>query len=690
MNAEKFDKAINNAERADKTPASETQEIERLQQLRLQLIAANHAYYRLGHSPMSDGDFDFQLQELTTLEEKYPAYLDPNSPTQKVGDDKSHGFRKVTHKYPMLSIQNTYSMEEVAHFHGQVIDKIPEAEVEYVVELKIDGVAMSLIYENRKLMQAVTRGDGVMGDEVTENIKTIATVPHKLPSSFPAERFEVRGEIYMTRENFEHYNAYSQLHYGKEMQNPRNTASGSLKLKDPAEAAQRKLDFFAYAILNDETQGSHWENLEHLATAFPVNTHRAKAKTVEAIMAICDSLQKIRDDLPYNIDGAVIKVNGIGQQIILGRTSKSPKWVIAYKYKAEAAESILESVSFQVGRTGSVTPVANLKPVSLGGTLVKRATLHNFEEIERLGLKLHDHVWVEKGGEIIPKITAVIIEKRPTHAENIALPTHCPVCQGELVKVPEEVVLRCENLQCPAQVQRAILHFVSRGAMNIENIGPALVDTLLAKGLIKNVADLYQLKAEDLSDLDRMAEKSAQNVMSSLAQSKNNSLERLIFGLGIRHIGKTSSTLLAKKFKTLQAISEATQEQLEAVSEIGGRMAESLLNFFKDMQNQHLLKQLAELGVNTEYLSTQESQVLEGLTFVITGTLPTWSREEAKAQIEKAGGKITDAVSKKTSYLLAGEAAGSKLDKAQKLSIRILNEVELKQILMQDSALNIE
>ncbi|MDB5103609.1 MAG: ligase, NAD-dependent [Fibrobacteres bacterium] len=654
----------------------------KIQDLRSELADANDKYYRLGHSPMSDEDFDRKVKELSALEATHPEYAAAESPTVAVGSDLSEGFRKVEHKYPMLSIQNTYSEEELEDWNRQVTEKIDPAELEYVVELKIDGVAMSLVYEDRKLACAVTRGDGTVGDEVTRNVRNIESIPHRLPASFPAGRVEVRGEIYMTRQNFKTFNEYALLTYGKEQQNPRNTAAGSLKLKDPKESALRKLDFYAYAILVDKQEGTHWENLEALEKAgFPVNDKRAKVRTVAGIMEVCAGWLEIRDGLPYNIDGAVVKVNDLRHQAILGRTSKSPKWVIAYKYKTEAVETVLESVTYQVGRTGAVTPVAHLKPILLGGTIVKRATLHNFDEINRLGLKLKDHVIVEKGGEIIPKVVSVVESKRPKDAADIEPPANCPVCGSDLSRVEEEVALRCDNLQCPAQVTRSILHFVARPAMNIEHIGPALVESLLKDGLIKSVADLYFLKQEQLETLERMAEKSAANVIESIRESKIRGLDRLIQGFGIRFIGKTSSTMLARHFKTLDALRAATQEELLAIHEIGDRMAESIFKFFRNPLTDALIARLAEAGVSMEYQAAEGSDELAGKTFVLTGTLPTWSREEAKEIIEKAGGKTTDSVSKKTSFLLAGEAAGSKLEKANKLGVPVLSEEDLKKML---------
>lgn len=730
-------------------PAAPAEAIARAAELTRVLRAANDAYYR-AHAPvMSDFEFDRLLRELEDLENAHPALRTPDSPTQTVGSDLSDeaedsapqparkgrkksgdaaadaatpgGFRKITHLFPMLSIQNTYSEEEVRDFHRQVTGRIPEDELAYVCEPKIDGVAMSLVYENRALVLGVTRGDGTQGDDVTRNILTIKSIPRTLPADWPDGRVEVRGEVYMREDDFLRYNDYSLRVYGKELQNPRNTASGSLKLKDPAEAAERPLSFFAYAILLENgSDDTHWGNLDKLeAAGFPVNPLRAlvdgrgpdhdenrgegghqhkdvaasglndAAETnaeavpdaVSRVLAVCARWETLRDDLPYLIDGVVIKVSSLKQQAALGRTAKSPKWVIAYKYKTEAAETMLESVDFQVGRTGVVTPVANLRPVPLGGTVVKRATLHNFEEIARLGLQCPDVVRVEKGGEIIPKITAVVTEKRPTDSAPIVPPPACPVCGGELVKIEEEVAWRCDNLQCPAQVQRALLHFASRGAMNIEHLGPALMDALLEAGVVRDAADLYALKHEDIAGLERMAEKSAQRVLDAVAESRARGLDRLVFGLGIRFVGKTTAKVLARHFGTLAALRAASQEELEAVPEVGARIAKSLFDYFRNPQTETLLRKLEDAGLKLDYDAPAGEQPLAGQTWVITGTLPTWSRDEAREKLENAGAKVSESVSKKTTALLAGEAAGSKLDKAGKLGVPVKNEEEVRELL---------
>jgi DNA ligase (NAD+) len=491
----------------------------------------------------------------------------------------------------------------------------------------------------------------------------------------------------MTEADFLKYNEYSTRVHGKELQNPRNTASGSLKLKDAAEAAERPLSFFAYAILVEDAalraqHGSHWENLERLKRAgFPVNPLRERVRDVDAVMRVCDAWEKKRDGLPYLIDGVVIKVDSLKQRAQLGRTAKSPKCVIAYKYKAEAVETVLESVVFQVGRTGVVTPVANLKPVQLGGTTVKRATLHNFDEIERLGLRVPDVVRVEKGGEIIPKITAALPSMRPKGSKSIEPPSSCPVCGGELSKVEEGVAWRCDNLQCPAQVQRALLHFGSRGAMNIEHLGPALMDALLESGKVKDAADLYTLRVEDMEGLERMAEKSAQRVLASLEESKARGLDHLLFGLGIRFVGKTTAKALARHFGTLSRLKRASLEDFETAPDVGGRIAQSLFDYFRNPKALDLLDRLERAGLKVDYDAPTGEQPLTGQTWVITGTLPSWSRDEARETLENAGAKVSDSVSKKTTALLAGEAAGSKLVKAGKLGIPVKSEGDVRSLL---------
>lgn len=650
------------------------------------LHQANASYYQLGVSAMPDQDFDFALKELESLEIQYPQYKTANSPTLRVGSDLNTSFKKIAHKVPMLSIGNTYSEEDLRDFHRQVCEVVPEEDLEYVAELKMDGTALSIHYENDQFLYAVTRGDGNQGDEVSANVKTILDVPLKVHAPFPKGNWEVRGEVYLTHQSFQKIYEQVQIETGKALQNPRNTASGTLKLKDPKVVARRGLQFFAYNLMGDkefDETTDHFSNLKQLEKmGFQVNPHYKKIKTLEDLFTYINYWDKARFQLPYDIDGLVIKVNSLIHQKRLGRTTKSPKWVIAYKFKAESKETLLESVDFQVGRTGVVTPVANLKPVLLAGTMVKRATLHNFDEINRLGVHLGDSVYIEKGGEIIPKITGVNLSARPAHTSPILPPIHCPECSSVLVQFEGEVAYRCENLQCPAQTSRGLLHFVSRPSMNIENIGPSLIDQLIEKKLLHQVSDFYKLTLQDLASLDRMADKSAQNVLEALEKSKNQSVERLIHGLGIPFIGQTAARTLAQSFGSLEKLSQATLEELLAVQEIGEKMAQSLLRFFQNPASQELIHEFLKLGINTTYTSGKnELEGVAGKTFVLTGTLPSLSRDEAREYILAAGGKVSGSVSKKTHYVVVGEAAGSKLETAIKLGIRTLNEQELKKLL---------
>ena len=693
-------------------------------ELKKQLEEASRLYYKDGFSPMSDQDFDFGLKEMEALEAKYPELGGANSLTKKVGSDLTNDFAKVTHAVPMLSIANVYSEEEMREFvraaedgiaalndvtphsvagavdtnsenrsrntvrddnstvtlEGQRPDRVHK---KWICERKIDGVSLSVIYENGRLKQAVTRGDGVQGDDVTLNALTIADIPEyfdakKLkidPSEIPQGTFEVRGEVYMEREAFERLNEQFILENKKTFQNCRNTVSGSLKLKSVAECKTRPMRFFAYHI-PQSNNATHEENLKLLKRlGFHTNDYWT-ADTVDEIMAISEKIGASRDSLPFDIDGMVVKLNDLQQQRELGSTSKSPRWAIAYKFKAERAYTPLLSVEFQVGRTGAVTPVANLAPVRLAGTTVKRATLHNFDEVARLDLHYGDTVGVEKGGEIIPKITDVKRELRPEGAKPVIAPEKCPVCGEPLTHIDGEVILRCENMHCQAQVQCLFEHFVSREAMNIENLGPALIASLLATGKIKRIPDLYRLTLEDLESQERMAKKSAKNVYDAIQASKQKSLENLLHGLGIRFVGRTSARNIAKHFRTLEKIRTATVEELQNVTDVGERIGKSVYDFFHTPLYTNEIDELVALGLPTEFKGIVKT-LFQGQTAVITGTLPNMDRDEARKLIEENGGKVSGSVSKKTSWVLAGEAAGSKLTKANELGIPVHDEAWL-------------
>lgn len=691
-------------------------------ELKKQLEEASRLYYKEGVSPMSDQDFDFGLKEMESLEAKYPELRGQGSLTQKVGSDLTNDFAKVAHAVPMLSIANVYSAEEMAEFVRAAEEGIasldersfdseqssslrmttPNSELripnfhKWICERKIDGVSLSIVYENGRLKQAATRGDGALGDDVTLNALTIADIPETLdakklkidPSEIPQGTFEVRGEVYMEREAFERLNEQFILEGKKIFQNPRNTVSGSLKLKSVAECKTRPMRFFAYHIPQSNNK-THEENLQQLKKlGFHTNDYWT-ADNTEEIMKISEQIGASRDSLPFEIDGMVVKLNDLAMQRALGTTSKSPRWAIAYKFKAERAYTPLLSVEFQVGRTGAVTPVANLAPVRLAGTTVKRATLHNFDEVARLDLHFGDTVGVEKGGEIIPKITDVKKELRPEGAVPVTAPDKCPVCGEPLTHIDGEVILRCENMHCAAQVQCLFEHFVSREAMNIENLGPALIASLIATGKIKRIPDLYRLTLEDLESQERMAKKSAKNVYDAIAASKEKSLENLLHGLGIRFVGRTSARNLAKHFRTLEAIRTATVEDLQNVNDVGERIGKSVYDFFHTERYTQEIDELIALGCPTEFKGVVKT-LFQGQTAVITGTLPSMEREEARKLIEENGGKVSGSVSKKTSWVLAGEAAGSKLTKANELGIPVHDEAWLLAQIAYDDAENAE
>ena len=668
-------------------------------ELKKQLEEASRLYYKEGVSPMSDQDFDFGLKEMEALEAKYPELRGQGSLTQRVGSDLTNDFAKVAHAVPMLSIANVYSAEEMAEFVKAAEDGISALEPQtsnpkategrdlaphtWICERKIDGVSLSIVYENGRLKQAATRGDGAQGDDVTLNALTIADIPEHFdakklkidPSEIPQGTFEVRGEVYMEREAFERLNEQFILEGKKISQNPRNTVSGSLKLKSVAECKTRPMRFFAYHIPQSNNK-THEENLLQLKRlGFHTNDYWT-ADTTDEIMKISEQIGASRDSLPFEIDGMVVKLNDLAMQRALGTTSKSPRWAIAYKFKAERAYTPLLSVEFQVGRTGAVTPVANLAPVRLAGTTVKRATLHNFDEVSRLDLHYGDTVGVEKGGEIIPKITDVKKELRPIGAEPVKAPEKCPVCGEPLSHIDDEVILRCENMHCPAQVQCLFEHFVSREAMNIENLGPALIASLIATGKIKRIPDLYRLTLEDLESQERMAKKSAKNVFDAIAASKEKSLENLLHGLGIRFVGRTSARNLAKHFRTLDKIRAATVEDLQNVTDVGERIGKSVYDFFHTERYRNEVEELIALGCPTEFKGIVKT-LFQGQTAGITGTLPSMDRDEARKLIEENGGKVSGSVSKKTSWVLAGEAAGSKLTKANELGIPVHDEAWL-------------
>jgi DNA ligase (NAD+) len=585
-------------------------------------------------------------------------------------------FAKVSHRVPMMSIENTYSDGEIREWVDRLGRAAPEAPLSYVGELKVDGVALSLIYENGRLVRAVTRGDGVVGDDVTANVRTIRGVPLVVPY---AEPFEARGEAYMTFEAFSKLNDRLVENGEKPLQNPRNTTAGTLKLLDSAEVAARKLSFVAYLLVSDRHAVSHYDNLAFLASVgLPTVVHSEPLATVGEVIGFCDRWRTQRFTLPFPVDGVVIKVNDIALQVQLGATAKCPRWVIAFKYPPERAETVVEKIDAQVGRTGVVTPVARFAATPLAGTTIRNATLHNYDEVARLGLCEGDRVEIEKGGEIIPKVVKVLLEKRPPGLPVFVPPTHCPSCGSALEKLEGEVALRCFSSSCPAQQFAMLNHFVARGAMDIVNLGPALLQQLLDRGLIASFADIYSLTTEQLAGLDRMGEKSAARVVAAIEASKKAPLERLIFGIGIRMIGAQAAKVLARQVADIRDLFTMTVEQLCAIDTIGQAMAQSLRMYFDREENRQLIERLRQCGVNMSGAGgTPPEGVFSGMTFVLTGALSKFTRDEAQAEIEKRGGKVTTSVSTRTKYVVAGTDAGSKLAKAQQLGIAVIDEAQL-------------
>lgn len=655
---------------------------EKIDQLRADLHRHNYNYYVLNAPEISDKEFDDRMRELQDLEKEHPEYQDDNSPTMRVGSDLNKNFTQVAHKYPMLSLGNTYSESEVTDFYDRVKKALNE-DFEICCELKYDGTSISLTYENGKLVRAVTRGDGEKGDDVTDNVKTIRTIPLVLHGSYP-ESFEIRGEILMPWEVFEELNREKEAREEPLFANPRNAASGTLKLQNSAIVASRKLDAYLYYLLGEELPcDGHYENLQAAAGwGFKTSEHMKKAHSLEEVFEYIRYWDTERKNLPVATDGIVLKVNSMRQQKNLGFTAKSPRWAIAYKFQAERALTRLNKVTYQVGRTGAVTPVANLDPVQLSGTIVKRASLHNADIIEGLDLYIGDMVYVEKGGEIIPKITGVDKDARSMLiGEKVKFITHCPECGSKLIRYEGEAAHYCPNeTSCPPQIKGKIEHFISRKAMNIDGLGPETVDMFYRLGLIKNTADLYQLTADDIKNLDRMGEKSAENIIKGIEASKEVPFERVLFALGIRFVGETVAKKIAKSFNDIDELENANLEKLINIDEIGEKIAQSILTYFANPLNRELIERLKSTGLQLyrreEDLSGYTDK-LAGQSIVISGVFTHHSRDEYKELIEKNGGKNVGSISAKTSFILAGENMGpAKLEKAHKLGIKLMSEDE--------------
>lgn len=653
---------------------------DRIKELVKLLNYYNYKYYVENNPVVSDYEYDQLYKELVNLEKKYPQYVLPDSPTQRVGGQPLKEFTTVQHKIPMLSIDNTYSEDELVEFDKRIKRMAKVEEIDYVVELKYDGVAVSLIYENGKFVLGASRGDGFRGDDITENLKTIKTLPLTIDYKEP---LEVRGEVYMRKDDFERLNKEREKNGEPLFANPRNATAGSLKLLDSKEVAKRNLQLFVYQGILGEKYNTHLEVMIFLKNiGFPVSPHMKHAKNIEEVIDYCKEWEEKRFSLPYNIDGMVVKVNSLSLQETLGTTTKSPRWVVAYKFPAEQVTTVIEDVIVQVGRTGTLTPVAILQPVQVSGTVVSRATLHNFDEIKRLGVKIGDRVFVEKSGEIIPKIVKVIPEARDGDEKEIPLPSHCPVCGSPVVKYPGEVAIRCPNVRCPAQVKERIIHFASKNAMDIEGLGEQWVNIFVDKGILSDYGDIYYLKYEDLIHLERMGEKSVKNLLESIEESKKRPLSRLIFALGIRYIGVHASEILAENFNSIDELSNATLEQLSSIEEIGPVMAKSIVEFFNNEENLEVIEKLKKAGVKTsrDKDEIKKKDVLANLTFVITGTLRNYTRDEITEYIKSLGGKVSSSVSKKTDYIICGEEPGSKLQKGKQLGIKIISEEEFEKM----------
>ena len=661
----------------------------RIDALSKELHQHNYNYYVLNSPTISDYEFDMKLKELQSLEDAYPEFRSPNSPTQRVGSDINQEFRQVAHRYPMLSLANTYNKEEVRDFYERVSTGLDGENFEICAELKFDGLSISLTYIDGELTQAVTRGDGNVGDDVTANIRTIRSIPLKLRegAGYPHE-FEIRGEVFMPWTSFEALNAEREAREEPLFANPRNAASGTLKSQKSELVASRKLDAYLYYLLGDQvpTDGTHYGNMQLCREwGFKVSDNMRLCKTLDDIYEFIDYWDTERKNLPVATDGIVLKVNSLRQQTHLGYTAKSPRWAIAYKFKAERACTRLDSVTYQVGRTGAITPVANMQPVQLAGTTVRRASLHNADIIAELDLHIGDMVYVEKGGEIIPKVVGVDKSQRPEGAEKVQFITHCPECGAELIRYEGEAAHYCPNdTSCAPQIKGRIEHFISRKAMNIDSLGPETVDDYYSRGLIHDCADLYRLRVEDINGQDGTREKSARKIIDGIQSSLNVPFERVVFAIGIRFVGETTAKLIARRFRSMEALSTATLAELTDTEGIGPAIAGSIVRFFKDEKNLDIIHRLAEAGVKMETgeEAQPQSDKLTGKTIVISGVFTRHSRDEYKALIERHGGKNSGSISSKTSFILAGDNMGpAKLEKANKLGVEIINEEDFLQII---------
>ncbi len=663
----------------------------KIESLREQIREHDYKYYVLAQPTINDAEYDALVKDLETLENENPELITPESPTQRVASDLTKLFKPVEHKIPMLSLSNTYSEDELYDFDRRVREGLDKGEkIDYLVELKIDGASVSINYVNGILKTAATRGDGTIGEEITNNVRTIKSVPLKIKKNNPAayilNDFEIRGEIFMNIEDFQKLNKEREKSGEKVFANPRNSTAGTLKLQDPKVVAGRPLNNFMYSLISPEDElKSQEENLSILTKlGFKVNKHYKKCSNIEEAIKACREFEKLRDSLKYEIDGAVIKVNSIRQQNLLGSIAKAPRWAVAFKFKSKRASTVVKAITWQVGRTGAVTPVAELEPKLLAGSTISRATLHNFDEIERKDIRVGDTVIIEKGGDVIPKVVEVVLSERAKGSRKTKPPEKCPTCDSKLFKPEGEVAYYCENIECPDQIKGRLEHFASRGAMDIEGLGESLIDLFVEKRFLKTFSDIYKLKnsKSELIAIDRMGEKSVCNLLNSIEKSKEKPFDKVLFSLGIRYVGAGAAKKLAAHFKSMDLLMAASEEEITEIYEIGESISKSLKKFFGDSHNKKNIEELKKAGLKFSFTDAKTAFVgdnyFKGKTFVLTGTLNSFTREEAEEKIIKFGGNVTSSVSKKTDYVLAGLKAGSKLDKAKSLGVNIINEIEFQ------------
>lgn len=652
----------------------------RIDELREILEKHSYKYYVLDTPSISDYEYDMLMNELKKLEKEHPEYITPSSPTQRVGGKPLKEFTQVTHAVPMLSLQDVFSFEELKDWENRVKSSV--GDVSYVVELKIDGLSVSLLYENGELIRGATRGDGNIGEDVTQNIRTIKSIPLRIKDK---ALLEVRGEVYMPREAFERLNIQREELEQQTFANPRNAAAGSLRQLDSRITSERSLGIFVFNIQRYEGKkiNSHKEGLDYLESlGFRVSPKRVVYKNIEDVIEAIKEIGETRGELSFDIDGIVIKVDEIDKRELLGQTAKTPRWAVAYKFPAEKKKTKVTDIILQVGRTGAITPTAILEPVRIAGSTVSRATLHNEDYIKEKDIRIGDSVIIQKAGEIIPEVVEVVLDDRDGNEIIFKMPESCPACGGEVIREEGEAALRCTNMSCPAQLKRSIIHFASRDAMNIDGLGPQIISLLMDNGLIKDAADLYYLRFDDIVKLERMGKKSSEKLLKAIEITKKNNIEKFIFGLGIRYIGNKAGKNLAKAFKSIDKLMNASYEELLTVEEIGDKMAQSIVSFFEEEHNKKLIEKFREAGVNFTYISdASEDRMFEGMTFVLTGALERFTRNEASELIEKHGGKVSSSVSKKTTYVLAGEDAGSKLKKAQELGVLVISEDDFERMI---------